>query len=357
MRDTGVLDEAYERFARTGPEFGGYLSNHGPMAVEAMVRHGHGGSVHRWVDAYVRRLEDAPRGLAPVTEEDWREALGDVRRVADWTAYFTRELDGREWRTVLARWWPRLLPGIVAGATHGVIRVGHAVRTLLEAAEQPRPGDPRVVELAHALAYWAARWQPVAGDASVRTGRLRPAAALAAVPPVADQSRGIAHRVPQLATTAGWPDALGRLAPAATPEEARGLLAELADAATVHYLAHGHGDAVMLVHSATAPTAVLRTLPALPPSLWAPGLAAAWAATAAVTAAYRPRAAAPASALRALTSPRPDPADVLSRAVAHGDEHAIKFADTALDAHTRTHDPRTLAAALRATHLIPPSRR
>src|SRR3569833_107091 len=53
--------------------------------------------------------------------------------------------------------WPRLLPGSAAGATHGVIRVGHAVRSLLDLET-----GPRVTELAHGLAYWAARWQPLA---------------------------------------------------------------------------------------------------------------------------------------------------------------------------------------------------
>jgi hypothetical protein len=32
----GTLDEAYERLHATGPEFDGFLSNHGPMAAEAM---------------------------------------------------------------------------------------------------------------------------------------------------------------------------------------------------------------------------------------------------------------------------------------------------------------------------------
>jgi hypothetical protein len=35
----GVLTEAYERFHRTGPEWGAdQLTNHGPMAVEVLVR-------------------------------------------------------------------------------------------------------------------------------------------------------------------------------------------------------------------------------------------------------------------------------------------------------------------------------
>lgn len=36
----GTYDEALERLHRTGPEFDGYLSNHGPMVVEALSRRG-----------------------------------------------------------------------------------------------------------------------------------------------------------------------------------------------------------------------------------------------------------------------------------------------------------------------------
>lgn len=59
MSDIGVLREAYGRFGRTGPEFEGWLSNHGPMAVEAMVRHGHGAAVDRRIDRHQARLEGA----------------------------------------------------------------------------------------------------------------------------------------------------------------------------------------------------------------------------------------------------------------------------------------------------------
>ena len=58
----GTLDEAYERLHETGPEFDGYLSNHGPMAAEAMVRLGHSDLVDSWLDRYMRRLEEFPRG-------------------------------------------------------------------------------------------------------------------------------------------------------------------------------------------------------------------------------------------------------------------------------------------------------
>jgi hypothetical protein len=108
----------------------------------------------------------------------------------------------------------------------------------------------------------------------------------------------------------------------------------------------------MLVHSATAPGAVLRTLPALDTELWAPSLAASWAAAAALTAVYAP--ATPAAHTDLPGPPAgPQPAeDTFARAVDHGDEHVIKFADTAADAYARTGNADALAAAFRAADLI-----
>lgn len=353
--DSGILDEAYERFHTTGPEFGGGLSNHGPMAVEAMARHGRSGAVHAWIDWYQDRLEDRPRGLTAVTRENWREALGEHKRLADWQTFLLREIRERPWRDLLAEWWPRLLPGVMAGATHGVIRVGHAVRALREQEEAAAPGaateGPRVDELAHALAYWAARWAPLGSDPARRAGLIGPAEALAQVPPVAEQGISVGHRLSQLSGTPGWSGALGSLRTPDSPQQAADLLAEVANAAVLDYLTHGQANPIMLVHASTAPTAVLRTLPVLPRSLWVPSLDAAWLATAAVTAAYRNTPAA-AEQVAAAVAETGDAQESFDRAVRHRDEHAVKFADAALDAHARTGDSRTLAAATRATQLI-----
>jgi len=361
--DTGVLDEAYERFHTTGPEFDGGLTNHGPMAVEAMVRHGHDGQVHAWIDWYQDRLEDAPRGITPVTNEDWQQALGDRTRLADWTTFMLREVQLHPWRDLLAAWWPRLLPGITAGATHGIIRLGHSVRALLaeEAAEadqssNPAPSittGPRITEFAHALAYWAARWKPLNVQTPPRTGLTSPSAALAKIPGVPEQRINVTHRLSQLSDTPGWSDALNTMRTPASPQQAAELLGAVADAAVLDYLTHGHASPVMLVHASTAPTAVLRTLPALPESLWIPSLDAAWLATAAITAAYRNTAAAPDEIATALTRTA-DPQQTFDRAVRHRDEHAVKFADAALDSYERTNNQHALAAATRATLLIAP---
>jgi hypothetical protein len=347
MNDTGTLDEAYGRLHTTGPEFDGWLSNHGPMAVESMVRHGYGREVHRWLDTYVGRLDELPRGSSPIEAGEWREALGDPRRLGDWLAYFDRELREQPWRAVLGTWWPRLLPGIAAGATHGVIRTGHAIHALLRQED-----ETRLAELGQALGYWAARWQAIAGfDAP--SGTAGPERAFAGVPRVPDQSAGINHRLEQLGELAEWRSSLAALKPAADPEQARAYLTELADAATLRYATHAHGNAVMLVHTATAPTAVLRALPALPAEMWVAGMNAAWAAGAAVTAAYAPDQPVPRQDLPAVPGAAEE---VFELAVRHGDEHVIKLADTALDVHRRTGDPDALAAVVRATGLIKPLR-
>ena len=371
---TGTLAEAYQRLQVTGPEFDGWLSNHGPMAAEAMVRRGYAGNVQRWLDVYIRRLEEFPRGTVPIGE-DWRQAVGDPRRVADWTGYFRREVTAQPWRAVLGTWWPRLLPGVAAAATHGVIRVGHAVRALLE------DGDDAVyvTELAHGLAYWAARWQPVPGAAAGYAGEPDPlglspaglgrppvgigeaavggpvasaADALAAVPRIADQSGGVRERLGRLASLPDWPAALAAPAIPASPAEIRTRLAGLANAATIRYLSYGHGNGIMLVHSATAPGAVLRTLPALDTELWAPSLAASWAAAAALTAVYAPAVPAARTGLPAPPAGTQPAEEAFARAVDHGDEHVIKFADAALDVFARTRNPDALAAVVRAADLI-----
>ncbi|GAA3106537.1 questin oxidase family protein [Streptomyces rectiviolaceus] len=333
---TGTLDEALSRLHASGPERLGRLTNHAPMAVEALAAHGRSGAVHRWLGLYAPKLEEYPSTVEPITGGNWREALGDPRRAADWIAYFGREIGERPWRDILAAWWPLLLPGMYGGSTHPVIRVGHAVRTLLTGAET----EPRLAELAHGLGYWAARHHTVTGVELLPVRADTAAAALDAVEPIPDRDSG------------GFPARLGRVAglPAwaagvSDPDEAHRRLTDLVRAATHRYATHGHGEETMLVHASTAPNAVLRALPALPRALWAPSLHATWTASAAVTSMYAP------DSPVAYTAPGTfAPEEVFERALTHGDEHVIKFTDTALDVG----DERALTAALRAIEISEP---
>lgn len=352
-----LLTEAYERLHRCGPEFGGDeegnhgLTNHGPMAAEVIVRRGLELDVHRWLDRYLPRLDELPAPNEAITDECWRAALGDGRRIGDWTVYFTRQLTERPWPEVLHTWWPRLLPGVAAGSTHGVIRVGHAVRTLRAGSQ----GRAAVSELGLGLAFWAARYLRLPGLAAA-AGDRPAAAALAGVPRLAEQSGLIAHRLGRLAGLPGWPKSLAGLRPPASPADVPARLTELVDAATLRYLEFGDGSPVLLVHTATAPNAILHCLAVLPEQEWLPSLAAAWAAAAALTATYCP----PQPAPRAELPPAPggdDPgAAALAQATQHRDEHVLKFTDTAVEVFDRTGNPDALAAARHCSELIDSTR-
>ena len=243
---------------------------------------------------------------------------------------------------MLGTWWPRLLPGIAAGATHGVIRVGHAVRALdpdgrePAAARRAGPG-PRLLGgplAADPRRRPTARPAPV-GDVPAEAGGpgtddIDVDAALAGLPRIDDQTGGIRDRLGRLPGVPRWEPALAALRPARSPAEAERGLTTLVHRAGLDYLRFGHAAPVMLVHAVTAPTAVLRTLPALDRALWAPSLAAAWAATAAMTSVY-----APADGIAPPTVTPATPAEVFARAARHGDEHVVKLADAILDAHAR----------------------
>jgi len=334
----GTYDEALERLHRTGPEFDGWLSNHGPMVVEALARRGAGAGIHRWTDVYSRRLDQLPRPSRPLVASTAAESLGDHTRLGDWIAFFERRLDEKPWQDVLALWWPVLLPGIAAGATHGVIRVGHAAVAL-----RARENEVRVRELAHGLGYWAARWQPVA--IPVPHGSDSAASLVLTVPRVEHQEGGIRERLAQLPTTPGWADHGGALRAPDTTDDVRRSLDDLVDAVVLAYPRIAVGQPTMLVHAATAPNAVARALPSLPTELWRPSFDAAWAATSAVLAAYRP------AVLSDGETTTLDADETWAAAVENGGEHVVKLADTALDVHARTGDPRALEAVRTAVVL------
>lgn len=334
-----LLDEAYEQLHTTGPEFEGWLSNHGPMAADALMRLGRGEDMAGWVRGYVRRLEPMPDARWPIIEAEWPGLLGDASRLGDWCALLTQQVRDEPWDAVLARWWPRLVPGAVASAAHGLIRTGHAVRALRETVT-----EPRLVELGQALGYWAARWQPVPGPALNR-GAADVGSALDELP-ARGLTGGIRTRLASLDDDATWPAALAAVAPVTDPLAVPTALDALVDAAVTRYGRWGHGAQIMLVHAATAPRAVALVVPALPEQLWPGAFKVAWVVTATIATIYRP--------------PRPPVAagaqvaavdEVIERAVATGDEQAIKFTEVAVESHRRGNTS-ALASAAHAAALI-----
>jgi hypothetical protein len=340
MPDDDVLNESLSRLAATGPEFGDGLSNHGPMAAEALVRLGRADDVGPWLDRYIGRLDEAPRPAGRIT--DWRQALGQLDRVAEWELYFRGQLADDPWRDVLARWWPRLLPGLAAAATHGVIRTSHAARSLAAAESAEREA-----ELARGLAYWAASYLALPGDP--RTGgELDLAAAVNGLPVASrEPAPGPITEVLKagLAGDARFPAAVGALRP---PSDAGTGLRDLATTFSRIFLAYRGQRHIALLHAVTAPVAARSVLPLLPAELAHPTHDALWQVAAALYTVYAggvtPE---PVPA----TSP-PDPDALADRAVATGDAHAIKLTEACLRLYAEKPDPVLLHAANRASELL-----
>lgn len=356
-----AMNDALERMDDLGYErgVGVDLANHGPMGAEALCVLGHGDEVARWVEDYRvstphHEVPAARFALDPADEADWRSALGTFGRAGDWERLFERELAESPWRDVLARWWPRLLPGLLAGLTHGVIRTAHAVRNLYGS---PRPNARQLTELARGLAYWAAKYQGLPGEARL-TGTHDFASALAQVPRESVGSAGGPGSVKGrmrvfdvLTDHAGYAAALERLA----PDEPTRLLSEMTAEFAGVYIGHPEVPPVPLVHGVTAPAAVRIVLPHLPPGLHEPSVAALWKVHAALLAVLTKDRRGERPEEWRVQEPEAAPtfAELSARAVEHGDEHVVKFTEACAREYALRPDPRYPAAAHAAQRRLP----
>jgi len=314
-----ALDEALEMLSRSGFEYQGGLANHGPMAAEALVVLGRHDAVRPWVEGYRRRLQDRGTPRERLAAGAWRDALGDFRRAPDWAQMLERELSDGAWPAVLERWSERLAPGLAGAALHGLIRTGHAARAL-----SARDTPARRRELAEGLAYWAARYQTLP-ETRGRAGTDRPSAALARVTRLPLDQRARPGLISDgLRALEGFAPFLEVADLADTSLEGSEFLSDLtARFAQVYWEeSHDFGRVIAFIHSVTGPSAVRLILPHMGATARRTLLRYAWQAGAALYAALsRAGQAAPLPAA-------PEEWDALvERAVATGDEHAIKFGE------------------------------
>lgn len=312
-----AINDAYERLKDVWFTMEPIFAEHGPMAAEAMSTLGRNGSVAAWVEAYKanhRHLPPPPaqERIDPADESQWRAALGATRRMSDWLDLFRRELAERAWQETIRIWVPRLIDGCAGGLTHGLIRTAHAVRAL---PEEGAPSEREREELARGLAYWAAVYQPPAGDAPSTTN---------AVDAPGDAGAAISRHTARFAHI---------------------LLAQEAAQAV---------PLIQLVHTITSAAATRNFLPLLPPAFGA-------------QASRRLDQVATAIAARVTRAPVPDAAptaeigeplfgidELIDRAVAHGDEHVIKLTEACLREDRIKPDPVYRAVAEMLQRRVPP---
>jgi hypothetical protein len=335
--ETEALDDALTVFAATAPNYGSAgLANHGPMAAEALAHLGRSDAIPGWVSRYRARLDDAPPPARALSEEDWPAALGRADRFPAWLALFEREIADRPVAAVVGEWVPRLLPGAVGSATHGLIRTGHALRGLGEADTSPRR-----LEVANGLAFWASSYEELPGP-PLLIGHEGVAQALADLPYLPEDAPSASLISDRVAAVADIADEFEQaVASLGWTEGAIELLDQLATGGSVAYLRNAEeGGAIGLLHAVTSPLACELMLPWLAEEDRDAALGYVWQAAAALHVAYD------IDRTAAVPTDAPPTAEALvERALASGDEHAIKLTEAALRSFGRSGDAVVLLAA------------
>ena len=346
--DYSTLDEALAILEPYAPEYRGGLTNHGPMAVEALCALGRADAVIPWVDKYRKGLEPRSLPTGRIAAQAWRYLLGHESSVAEWMAFFQNEMQDRPWREILTTWVPRLAGGLIAAAAHGPIRVGHAVRGLANADTAQRRR-----ELAEGLGYWAATFHRLPGRGagqSSRAGGLpsKVISTLQVLPPGQRGNFGlISQALAQLDTFTPFADILDLVD---SSGDGSAFLSDLTATFARVYLANARSvlNTIVFVHSVTGPASLRPMLPYLSTQDAAVALRYGWQAAAALFTVYALRAAPEDS----FASSNYDREDLVERAIECGDEHAIKFTEVCLREYEFNPQPEYLVAAHHASGML-----
>lgn len=154
---------------RFSAEFPVFLANHLPMVLVAM--HRLGGSDERLGEYFAsyrdaNRLQPLPPPVASIARANWSAALGDRTRETDYRIFFHDEIGRLGARGAIGAYLPRLLPGVAASATHGLMRLAYGAL---------RDDD---AEIATALGYWAATYLELGAAAGATPTTADPAEVL-----------------------------------------------------------------------------------------------------------------------------------------------------------------------------------
>ena len=340
------LDDALEMLAPYGIGLANGNFNHAPMVAEALCALGRPDAVFPWIEAYRPRL--TPRPAAGDEIIDWsryRDHLGRRDSFPDWSRLFAAELATEPWRRVLDRWAARLAPGYSGAATHGAIRVGHAVRALTEAETRVR-----LRELADALASWAASYAELPTATGTAGRRYAPAAALAKVPVVPTERRPPGNITVALGKLSGFPQFASAIDLIELGDDLDAAVAALAELFARVYLANAVDTRsfIVFVHSVTAVHALGNMLPQVSPATGRLLARHAWQAGCGLYAAFGGKP--PADVVEAGDE---DAGVLVNEAVANSDEHVIKFTEACIARHKIAPSPAYFAAIRHALGVVP----
>ena len=341
-----TIDEMLDLLSFASAELVNGNANHGPMAAEALFAMGRDDAVLPWVDDYRGRLTHRPSRSLAIPQDEWQEYLGARERLGDWIGLFENELSQQPWQEVVSKWAPRLAPGLMAGATHGLIRTSHAVRSLAKEETAPRKG-----ELAQGLGFWAARYYTLPGKPSPANAVYAPRAALSRVErlhgPDFDGRGSIAEQIKGMEEHPEFAPAIDL---ADTGEDVSGFISSLTETFAGIYLASSK-DLIAFVHTVTAPSALRMLIPYLNERDSRQTARYAWQACAGIYSWYS---SVPAQDHAGLKAPRDTREELIDRAVVAGGAHSIKFTEACLREYGLNPKPVYLMAAKDAAERVGP---
>lgn len=342
------LDGALETLAGYGIELNNGNSNHAPMVAEALCAMGRPDAVIPWIARYRERMLPRLPASDVIRDDDWRSALGQRGRFSEWATFFAEELQEAPWPEVLERWVSRLAPGFCAAATHGLIRVGHAARSLT-AAETPY----RLRELADALASWAATYEELPTSHPIANGAMTPSEAITkitVVPPANRRYLGnITASLAMLDDVPEFPAAIGLID---VSGDINKLLADLTGVFARVYLANAHDvlTTIVFVHGITSFAALGSIIPQVSDRTARRALRYGWQSGCGLYACF------------GSSTPTAPPIELhdqdedglIDRAIVHGDEHVVKFTEACLRRHALSPSSAYFAAVERAIDTLRP---
>jgi hypothetical protein len=317
------LDGALERLSGYGPGLANGNFNHAPMVAEALCAMGRPEAVMPWIERYQERLVARPPIGDRIDAAEWRAALGQRDRFAAWGALFAEELRAAGWREVLDLWLARLASGVSAAATHGAIRTGHAVRALA-AGESPQ----RLAELADALASWASSYSELPAAGALANGTLTPREAIARVPIVPPAKRRPGNIVAALAGLDDVPEFAPAIGLVDLDGEIDRSIAQLTELFARVYLANATNPltAIVFIHGVTSLAALGHLVPHVGEATARRLLRYGWQAGCGLYACFGNGA----GFVAEVAPGEEDGSALIDRALAHGDEHVIKFTEACL---------------------------
>jgi hypothetical protein len=344
-KDYSQMDRALRFLGDYGPDLSNGFTNHAPMVAEALSAMGRADAVMPWLqENWPLRGLMMPREVPSHPIADWKAALGN-RASSDWSAFLFDDLKASNWPDFVTRWTARLAPGACSDAAHGIIRAGHAVRSMKE-HETPE----RLREIADAFGMWAAGYATLPVTEYSGTP-MRARAAIAQTPFSPGKAReergGFTTGLKSLNDFAGFAPVTGMLD---VSGDASQILSELTETFTRVYLANARDPytVIAFIHGVTA-LAALRTLAAyLDAETARAGLRFGWQTASALYSVYGTRQ----PDFGKAAAPDETPYRLIALAVDTGDDHAIKFTEVCLREYALNPNPVYLAAARHAIRVL-----